>query len=290
MQQPPAAPSLVNRAHLPLRDNTASSRQQARQACRRKPNPPRSTADDIRAATRAWQEHSKQQSMRQTGSGTPAAADEAAQRRLQEIAQAVQSVMASKSTSDNSKNMTYEDILNTDHDTAGANVGDMHDILQESANDMQKPANSQGNDRAKMPEPSGLSMIERLNLMRGDPVGIWTRASLLGKAYYCILTLGATLALVVAVVVLFVAVLQIGKFLLSCASSMTRIHTWLIISGLTVIALITPQAPKVNGLLRFVDDYNLFANYGQAKHAISMVTWSSIALFLVLVLFVGSIS
>jgi len=69
--------------------------------------------------------------------------------------------------------------------------------------------------------------------------------------------------------------------------SLTRLHTWVIVSGLAVMLLVTPQTPKANGLLRFLDTSNLFANYGQAKRTLSVATWSSIAIFFVLVFFAG---
>ncbi|KAL3136099.1 hypothetical protein ABBQ32_007121 [Trebouxia sp. C0010 RCD-2024] len=293
MQIAPAPSPLVHQAHIPLRGNSAFSRQPARQACRKKPNPLCSTADDIRAATRAWQEHIKQQGIRQTGTVAPDAADEAAQRRLQEIAQAVQIKMAPGTTSETSMNMTYEDILNRDHDMTGGHVDDMHGTSKKSVKDVQKPAQGQDSKPVKAPLVSLMEFMIRTLQGLQDPVGVWTRASLREKASYCIVgpvvIFACLVVFLVAAVVLYLALCQTAKFMLSCAIGMTHPHTWLIISGLTVIALITPQAPKLNGLLRFVDDFNLFANYGQAKHAISMVTWSSIAIFLLFVFFVGSV-
>lgn len=288
MRKHPAASPLLHQARVPLRGNSASSRQPARQACRRRPNPLCSTADNIRAATRAWQEHLKQQGNRQSGTVASDAADEAAQRSLQEISQAVHSEMAPGATSETSMNMTYEDILNRDHDMAGAHVG-IHDSSGKSDSDVQKPAQSQDSKPVKAP----LLLLREFLIRLQDPVGMWTRASLREKACYCIVgppvILACLVVVLVALVVLCLALFQTAKFMLSCAIGMTRLHTWLIISGLSVIALITPQAPKVNGLLRFVDDFNLFANYGQAKHAISVVTWSSIAIFLLFLFFVGSV-
>ena len=298
MQTSPAASPLV-RAHVPLRNHSASSRLPARQARRRKPQPQRSTADNIRAARMAWQAHLKQQGMRQAGTANPDATDEAAQRRLQEIEQAVQSEMAPETTSDTSMNMTYENILNRDHNISGGHAGDMPNIPGQSANDMQEPAQSQCTKSAQWPRPKApiqrllqqllLYWVEHQARLRADPIAAWTRGSLLDKAYYCIMGLAVIFAALVAGLVMYAALCQIAKIVVSCAVGATRPHTWLIILGLIVIALITPQAPKVNGLLRFVDDYNMFANYGQAKHAISLVTWSSIALFLLFVFVAGSV-
>ena len=281
MQRPNAVPSSINQAHFPLRNKTysVSSRQPARHGSLRRLNLRHSTADDIIAAKNAWTAHQKQHGLGQSGSVAPGATDAAAQRQLQEIEQAVFSEMAPNTTSDTTYNMTYEDLLNKDHEAAEGNTDDTHDVSGEPATEVNKAAESQSKKAVKAPWwPSTIAVM---TAFWNNPGEFWKQANTLQKAI-------PVISIFVAGIAGLFASWQTAKFAVSFAISLTRIHTWLMIMGLAVISLITPQAPKINGLLRLVDDYNLFANYGQAKHAISMVTWSSIACFLMLVFLAGS--
>ena len=273
MQKHTAASFLMNHAHYPWRNKpfSLSNRQPTSRNSRRKFQ--RSTADDIHSAKQAWEEHQKQKASSQNGDVAPGAADEASQQQLEDIAQEVFKELAPETTFDTSMHIGYDELMDIDHQPAVSNETAFHDIPAKSANDAKEPAQSQSQDPVKAPQPA---------LDWTDPQALQKHGTLLQKALAYLFTC------IASVVGLFVA-WQVAKFVARCVVSLAHIHTWLMIMGLAVIALITPQASKINGLLRFVDDFNLFANYGQAKHAISVVTWSSIACFLVMVFFAGSI-
>ena len=270
MQKHIAASFLTNHAHYPWRNKPFSlaNRQPTCRNSRRKFQ--RSTADDIHAAKHAWNEHQKQKASSQNGDVAPGAADEATQQ-LQKLAQDVFQEIAPGTTSDTSMHMEYDDLIHKDHEPPESKENAIRDIPGKFVNNANKPAQSQS--PVKAPQPA-LHWTGRGVFMK--------HGTLLQKALAYLFTCIAVLS------GLYVA-WQVAKFTARCVMSLAHIHTWLMIMGLAVTALITPQAPKINSLLRFVDDYNLFANYGQAKHAISIVTWSSIAFFLVLVFFAGSI-
>ena len=273
MQKLSAAPFLVNHAPYLWR-NKPLSLSKRQPACRDsqprlKPQPQRSTADDIHAAKHAWKEHQQQKASNQNGDVPPGAADEATQQRLGRIEQEVLNELVPETNSDTSMHVGYDELMDIDHKPARSNDNPVHDISGKSANDAKNPVQSQSQD----PRPA---------LDYSDPRALWKHGTLLQKATVAVFTCVAGL------VGLFLA-WQVVKLTAKCVMSLAHIHTWLMIMGLTVTALITPQAPKINGLLRFVDEYNLFATYGQAKHTISITTWSSIAIFLVLVFFAGSI-
>ncbi len=50
-----------------------------------------------------------------------------------------------------------------------------------------------------------------------------------------------------------------------------------------VILLIVPQTPTENVLLRLFYETRLFANYGQTKKVLTLITWSCIFIFLLLI-------
>ena len=50
-----------------------------------------------------------------------------------------------------------------------------------------------------------------------------------------------------------------------------------------VIAIIVPQTPTENILLRLLNENRLFANYGQAQTVLNRLIWILIALFLILI-------
>ena len=50
-----------------------------------------------------------------------------------------------------------------------------------------------------------------------------------------------------------------------------------------VIAIIVPQTPTENILLRLLNDNRLFANYGQAQSFLNRLIWVLIALFLIII-------
>ena len=272
MQRTHAASTLVIHSRYLCRNKpfSHSTRQPAHLGSYRKPNPQRSTADNIHAAKHAWREHQKQKASSQNGDVAPGVADEASQQQLEKMAQEVFKEIVPATTS---MPVGYDELMDRDHEAARSNANAIGDIPGKSANDAKKPVQSQSQDSVKVPQPA-------INFF--DPQTLMKHGTLPQKALLILFTCTGGL------VGLFVA-WQIAKFTVRCVMSLAQMHTWLMIMGLAVIALITPQSPKINGLLRFADDYNLFANYGQAKHAISIATWSSIAFFLVLVVFAGSI-
>ena len=50
-----------------------------------------------------------------------------------------------------------------------------------------------------------------------------------------------------------------------------------------VIAIILPQTPTENILLRLLNDNRFFANYGQAQTFLNRLIWILIALFLIII-------
>ena len=50
-----------------------------------------------------------------------------------------------------------------------------------------------------------------------------------------------------------------------------------------VIAIIVPQTPTENILLRLLNDNRFFANYGQAQTFLNRLIWILIALFLIII-------
>lgn len=263
MQKSTAASSLTNQAHFPWRNKlfSPSTRQPECWSSRRNLRPQRSTADDINAAKHAWKEYQRQQASSQNGDVPPNIANDAPQQQLDRIAQEILKEVAPKGGSDTSTHMGYDELMDMDH---------------EPADDGRKPVQSQFQEPVKVPQPGTKVSWDWTN-----PQAFLKHRNLLQVALTSIFNVIAGL------VVLFLA-WQAAKLIVRGVMSLAHIHTWLMIMAFLVTALITPQAPKVNGLLRFVNDYNLFATYGQAKNVLSMATWSSIACFLVLVFFAGS--
>lgn len=72
----------------------------------------------------------------------------------------------------------------------------------------------------------------------------------------------------------FVAAVQQPAFHLSCL-------------GIAVIAIITPQTLRNNQVLQWLSDSSIFANYGQTKRFLNIVTFSSVGLLFAGVLFLG---
>lgn len=281
MQKPTAASFLANHAHYPWKNRPVSNshRQPACWDSQPKPESQRSIADDIHAAKHAWKEHQKHKVSSQNGDIAPGAPG-ASQQQLEKLAQEFFKELAPESTSNTTLHMGYDELMDIDHKPASSNDSPVSDISGKSANNAKRCVQGQSHDPVKPPEPAPSEGPSAS--IHSDPKTFMNHGTLLQQATAAVLICTAGLA------GLFVA-WQVGKFLARCLMSLAYIHGWLMIMGLTVTALITPQAPKINGLLRFVDDYNLFANYGQAKHGISIATWSSIAFFLVLVFFAGSI-
>ena len=263
----------ANQAHFPQRQATfmtSLKRPRQQPSCRRA-TLQRSTADDIRAAKEAWKAHENQQ-RRAEANDSAAQAGEPAQKRQGDIEQAVQSQMMTDQNDDTSTHMSYEDILSRDHPLAD----EITDAAAPS-NQAGPPAHSQTTNAAKkkqaaQPPASAFNSVQQL----------FTTGSLLQQGLALVPVVVACLA------GLFVS-WHVLKIMISCVRSLKQLHTWLMITGVIVTALITPQGTKVNGLLRFVDDFNLFANYGQAKYAVGVATWSSIAVFLILVFYAGTL-
>lgn len=234
----------------------------------------RSTADDIRAAKEAWKQHQKQERLAEANDGAPQATGERAQRQLQDIEQAVQSQLVPNQNADTSTHMSYEDILSRDHPLADevTDAAPQSNVTEYAT----APAQSQTAPAAKKQQPapprSAFNSVQQL----------FTTGSLFQQG---VAVLPVVLAGLAGLFVSWHAL----KLMISCVRSLIHLHTWLMITGVIVTALITPQGIKVNALLRFADDFNLFANYGQAKYAVSIATWSSIAVFLVLVFFAGTL-
>lgn len=54
------------------------------------------------------------------------------------------------------------------------------------------------------------------------------------------------------------------------------------ILSILLIGLITPQTLVANALLRKLSNSNLFVNYGEAKYFLSVITWTTAFLYLLL--------
>lgn len=270
MQKSTAALSLTNQAHLPWRNKpfSPSTRQPAVWGSRRNLRPQRSTADDINAAKHAWKEYQKQQASSQNGDVPPNIANDASQQQLDKLAQEIMREVAPKSASDTSTHMGYDELMDMDHEPA--------DDGRKPVDDGRKPVESQIQEPVKVPQPGSKVSWDWINLQAFRKHGKLLQVA----STYIVNGIAGLVALFLA--------WQAAKLIVKGVMSLAHIHTWLMIMAFLVTALITPQAPKVNGLLRFVNDYNLFATYGQAKKVLSMTTWSSIACFLVLVFFAGS--
>jgi hypothetical protein len=55
--------------------------------------------------------------------------------------------------------------------------------------------------------------------------------------------------------------------------------------ALLVLLLIVPQTPNENILLRTFYETQIFANYGEAKRVLTILTWSCIFIFLFITFF-----
>lgn len=248
------------------------------------------------------------------GKGESSTAQESAeeQRWSRDIAQAVQSEMAGTEQPSTSRSMDYEDVLFQDHTSIREDVDQVVNTaipglsllssdspLPSSADkttvkdvdQMQNTAapglfyahnNASQNPRQYNPQTSA----DRASA--GDAPSLHTSATNARQA----VTEAAKLAVEnAAVIFLGIAVLYVLWKLLTdtvgVIRSMGMLHTWVILVGLAVMTMLTPQTAKANGLLRLLNELNIFANYGQAKHALTFVTWSCIAAFLTLVFFAG---
>ena len=206
------------------------------------------------------------------GAAASQPADVSGRGQYEDIEQAVQSQMTPNQNPETSQNLTYEELLGGRHSSAGTAADASHTPgSQAAASAVNASPQSEKTDAApqQLPAPAR-SVFDRLR----SQGGLWQQA---------IVLLPVALAGLAGLLLAW----QLLRFVISCILSLAHIHTWLIITGLIVITLITPQGTKVNGLLRFVDDCNIFANYGEAKHAVGVATWSSIAVFLVLVFCAG---
>ena len=55
-----------------------------------------------------------------------------------------------------------------------------------------------------------------------------------------------------------------------------------LIVSILLISLITPQTLVANALLRKLSNSNLFVNYGEAKSFLSIITWTTAVIYLLL--------
>ena len=70
---------------------------------------------------------------------------------------------------------------------------------------------------------------------------------------------------------------------LSCIHKQYFMLTFVrLIVAVLLIALITPQTLVANALLRRLSNSNLFVNYGEAKSFLTITTWTTAILYLLL--------
>jgi len=217
------------------------------------------------------------------GSNSASQASAEALRRAAEMSQAVQSSLSGSQQAGTSKDMDYEDLLNSDY-----GITDNVDRTDNKAPSRDQPPLSEGTSLHTQPT---FSQAAGDSTHRND-AKIWhsTKVTALKRraehaAQAAVDWAAAYILPVTAVSVVTFLIWEAG--FIELLRSLTQMHTWVMVAGIAVLLLVTPQTAKANALLRILNDMSLFANYGQAKRALGITTWSTIAVFFVLVFCAG---
>lgn len=222
-------------------------------------------------------------------SSTTAEASEEALRRATEFSEAVQSEMTDATQSGTSRDMDYEEVLNSDHALVKDDVGhqavpEVNPCSKEPASTMQAALQRAADGRTQRngSEPGLKAKAARL---KERVLHAYHSASRLAQSAARWAVSAALLLMGAAVIALLIWKVVTGT--VSFVFSLTQLHAWVRLAGVAVALLVTPQTAKANVLLRALDDWGVFANYGQAKRALSVTTWSTISVFVVLVFCAG---
>lgn len=233
--------------------------------------PPRSSsaADDFLSGT--------------PGSNSASQTSAEALRRAAEISQAVQSSLSGSQQAGTSKDMDYEDLLNSDYRV----TIDMYRTDNE-ASSRDKPPLSEGTSRhtqsAFSQAASDSSHVNGAQPWHSEKIKALRRSA----EHAAQATVDWVAAYILPATAVSVVVFLVWKTgFVESLRSLTQMHTWVMVAGAAVLLLVTPQTAKANTLLRLLNDMSLFANYGQAKRALGITTWSTIAVFFVLVFCAG---
>lgn len=228
--------------------------------------PPRSSsaADDFLSGT--------------PGSNSASQTSAEALRRAAEISQAVQSSLSGSQQAGTSKDMDYEDLLNSDYRVTTDNEASSRD----------KPPLSEGTSRhtqsAFSQAASDSSHVNGAQPWHSEKIKALRRSA----EHAAQATVDWVAAYILPATAVSVVVFLVWKTgFVESLRSLTQMHTWVMVAGAAVLLLVTPQTAKANTLLRLLNDMSLFANYGQAKRALGITTWSTIAVFFVLVFCAG---
>ena len=179
--------------------------------------------------------------------------------------------------------MDYEDLLNSDYGITN-NV----DRMDNEALSTEKPPLSQGTSRHSQPTFSQTAG-DSSHVNDAKPSHSEKMAALRQIAEHAAQAIvdWAAAYVLPATAVSVIAFLVWKTGFIESLRSLTQMHTWVMVAGIAVLLLVTPQTAKANALLRNLNDISLFANYGQAKRALGITTWSTIAVFFVLVFCAG---
>ncbi|DBA98756.1 hypothetical protein WJX77_009222 [Trebouxia sp. C0004] len=202
--------------------------------------------------------------------------------RAAEMSHAIQSSLSGSQQAGTSRDMDYEDLLNSDY-----GVTDDVDCTVKEAQFGDNPVSKR---TYRHTEPTFLQAAGDSTHRNGAKAGHSTRVTALKQraehaAQATVDWIAAYILPVTAVVVLAFLIWKSG--FIELLRSLTQMHTWVMVAGTAVLLLVTPQTVKANTLLRMLNDMSLFANYGQAKRALGITTWSTIAVFFVLVFCAG---
>ena len=213
------------------------------------------------------------------GSNSASQASAEALRRAAEMSEAVQSSLSGSQQGGISKDMDYEDLLNSDY-----GITDNLDRMDNKAPSRDEPPLSEGTSRHT---PPTFSPAAGDSTHRND-AKIWfsTKVAALKRRAEHAAQVAVDWAAAYILPVTAVFLIWKSGFIASLRS-LTQMHTWVMVAGTAVLLLVTPQTPKANVLLRVLNEMSLFANYGQAKRALGITTWSTIAVFFVLVFCAG---
>ena len=203
-------------------------------------------------------------------------------RRAAEMSQAVQSLLSGSQHAGTSRDMDYEDLLNSDYGIT--------DNVDRTVNEAPSRDNPLSKGTSRHTQPTFSQAAGDSTHRNGAKTWHSTKVTKLKRRveHAAQATVDWAAAYILPVMAVSVATFLIWKLgFIELLRSLTQMHTWVMIAGAAVLLLVTPQTAKANALLRMLNDMSLFANYGQAKRALGITTWSTIAVFFVLVFCAG---
>lgn len=199
------------------------------------------------------------------------------------MSHAVQSSLSGSQQAGTSKDMDYEDLLNSDY-------GVFTDNVDRTVNEAPSRDSPLSKRTLRHTQPIFSQAAGDSTHGNGAQTGHSTKVTALKQRaeHAAQATVDWAAAYILPVTAALVIVFLIWKSgFIEFLRSLTQMHTWVMLAGTAVLLLVTPQTAKANTLLRILNDMSLFANYGQAKRALGITTWSTIAVFFVLVFCAG---